>query len=185
MVEYNQLTTVFSFTVWQSKVLLYCLSLCIFLVILVLPHSPPAHQEEEETFGLVYRGLCRPGLKLHGMAEVRVHTPTPNLSRLAPSGEGTWAQKQKGTKWQHRKTGNPKTRSASNHHLSLVPAAALESVNRSNGHLEYSEYHLWHHVSFFSSLLLICSCKVTVLVHQHSCDGRDQCTSCCHGDWAA
>lgn len=48
MVEYIQLTTGFLFAVRQSKVLLYCLSLCIILIILVIHYSPPAHHEEEE-----------------------------------------------------------------------------------------------------------------------------------------
>lgn len=47
MVEYIQLTTGFLFAVRQSKVLLYCLSLCIFPVIYVIHYSPPAHHEEE------------------------------------------------------------------------------------------------------------------------------------------
>lgn len=95
MVEYIQLTTVFSFAVRQSKVLLYCLSLCIFLVIPVLPCSPPAHHEEEESPGPVRNHITDDcvGLACSRLVRLRsMYTPQPGtlltFSHSQPAGRG-------------------------------------------------------------------------------------------------
>lgn len=169
MVEYIQLTTVFhsqSDRAGYSCFVFLCVFSSSFL-------SSPALLlrivRRRRLLGLceITSGLCRPGLKQHGTTEVHVHTPTRNPTDLFPynsqlGGEGETSPNKKGQNDNIEKTGNPKTLSVSNHLLSLVPAVALERVNRSNGHLEYSEYQLWPNVSFLSSWLLICSCKVTV-----------------------
>lgn len=82
----------------------------------------------------------------HGTAEVHVHTPTPNLltcSRTPPAGwAGTLTPNKKG---QNDNTEKQETQrpSVSAQILSFVPAVAVERVDRSNGHVEYSEYPLW------------------------------------------